>query len=175
MHVAQASGNYEWYTPPQIVSMAREVLGGTIDLDPASTETANQIVKARYFIGEIDDALNPNTLWETGEGGTVFINPPYRTDLIEEFVNRLQYEMNLFNVLKAVWLSNNATETQWAQKLFNRSKVVCFPSRRIPFLDQELEPVNTPLQGQMIVGMGQELDPEKFRAVFSELGTIMTI
>lgn len=47
--INQDSGDYEYYTPPEIVDAAREVMGW-INLDPASSETANKIVKAdSYF------------------------------------------------------------------------------------------------------------------------------
>lgn len=47
--VNQTSGNTEWYSPPDLVEAARCVMG-SIDLDPASSDTANEaIVKATRF------------------------------------------------------------------------------------------------------------------------------
>jgi hypothetical protein len=47
--INQTSGSTEWYTPHEIMEAVHEVMGG-IDLDPASSEKANSIVKAaRYF------------------------------------------------------------------------------------------------------------------------------
>lgn len=45
--INQTSGDVEYYTPAFIVEAAREVLGGRIELDPASCDFANQTVKAR--------------------------------------------------------------------------------------------------------------------------------
>lgn len=48
----QDSGDFEYYTDPEIVNAARRVMGG-IDLDPASSEIANQTVGATcYFSAE---------------------------------------------------------------------------------------------------------------------------
>jgi len=47
-HVANNSGNNEWYTPAKYIDLAREVMGG-IDCDPATSEIANQTVKAETF------------------------------------------------------------------------------------------------------------------------------
>ena len=44
-HVAQNSGNNEWYTPARFVELARSVMGG-IDTDPASSAIANRTVQA---------------------------------------------------------------------------------------------------------------------------------
>ena len=47
----------EWFSPPEIVEAARIVMGG-IDLDPASCEVANAIVKATHFFSIRDDGLS---------------------------------------------------------------------------------------------------------------------
>ncbi len=66
----QNSGNVELYTPASIITAARQCLGG-IDLDPASSETANQVVQAtRFYDVDEDGLLQP---W----AGNVWMNHPY--------------------------------------------------------------------------------------------------
>lgn len=66
--------NNESYTPPQIITPAREALGGDIDLDPASCSFANDVVRARYYFDEQDNGLR--RLW-FDEGRTVHEKEPY--------------------------------------------------------------------------------------------------
>jgi hypothetical protein len=48
------TGENEWHTPVEYLEMARRVLGA-IDLDPATTEAAQRVVKAaKYFTKETD-------------------------------------------------------------------------------------------------------------------------
>ena len=176
-HVTQNTGHMEWYTPKPIIEAAREVMGG-IDMDPATTrETNERIVKATYFRTIEDDALSPDTTWMPDEPygsyeGRIWLNPPYRQPDIRKFAERLLAEIEMGYVVQAIWLSNNATETSWGQMLLSNGKSVCFPAQRIRFLDRNFQPANTPTQGQMIVGLGPELDIEKFNLVFGRLGEI---
>src|SRR5262249_14971473 len=49
-----ARGDSEWYTPPEYVEAARDVLGG-IDLDPASNHLAQATVRATRYFTKQDD------------------------------------------------------------------------------------------------------------------------
>lgn len=74
-NIQHASAGFEDYTAPRIVEPARAVLG-RIDLDPASCELANSVVKAEFFWTLDDpDPLAKDCEW--GDGSTrVFLNPP---------------------------------------------------------------------------------------------------
>lgn len=53
-HVTNNSKDDEWYTPAKYIEAAREVLG-SIDLDPASNDFANETVKASVYYTEERD------------------------------------------------------------------------------------------------------------------------
>jgi hypothetical protein len=60
----------EWYTPAKYIEAARQVMG-SIDLDPASCELANQTVKATHYYSKADNGLLQE--WR----GNVWLNPPF--------------------------------------------------------------------------------------------------
>lgn len=64
-----SSETAEHFTPPAIIELARAVLGG-IDLDPASSDAANENVKA---VGFYTAGMNG---YERPWTGRVFLNPP---------------------------------------------------------------------------------------------------
>lgn len=74
LRAIHSAASNEWYTPPEIVEKARAVLG-VIDLDPASSATANTIVKATVHHGQqAEDFVDG--LGVHGWYGNVFLNPP---------------------------------------------------------------------------------------------------
>ena len=161
-HVSHNSGEIEWYTPLPIIEAARGCMGG-IDLDPASSEKAQETVGAGSLFTAEDDGLSQP--W----AGRVFLNPPYESKLVGPFVEKLLSEP----VEQAIILVNNATETKWGQALLERADSVCFPSGRIQFLDSEGIPKQSPLQGQMIIGIGVEV--ESFRREFQNIGAVLCV
>lgn len=76
-HVTNNSNDDEWYTPAQYIEAARKVLG-TIDLDPASNDFANETVKATTYYTEETDGLAQE--WY----GNIWMNPPYSTALLQK-------------------------------------------------------------------------------------------
>jgi len=134
---------------------------GSIDTDPASCEIANANVKAAKFYTKDDDGLRQT--WQ----GNVWMNPPYAQPLMSQFAEAVSAKFESGEIVQAVILVNNATETQWFQRMAGAASAVCFPKSRVRFLDPQGNP-GAPLQGQAIIYMGA--DPEAFRGEFEKYG-----
>ena len=157
-HVANNSGNNEWYTPAEFIEAAVDVMG-CIDLDPASNPIANKVVKAdKYYTAE-DNGLDKT--WS----GNVWLNPPYASDLIGKFADKLVSERE--NYTQAIVLVNNATETEWFNKIVSIASAVCFPKSRVKFYMPDGK-TGAPLQGQAVLYIGEK--PKEFTDVFCKLG-----
>ena len=161
-HVGQNSGENEWYTPPEIIDAAREVMG-SIDFDPASSTAANKVVGADDFYTKENSGLD--VPWE----GRVWLNPPYVADLVARFTEKLCAEYLADNISEAVLLVNNATETAWFQHTAAVANAVCFHAGRISYWHPD-RTSKTPLQGQAILYFGANTD--KFNLVFRKLGVV---
>ena len=162
VHVAQNSGENEWYTPAQFIESARLVMG-SIDTDPASSPIANATVKATRFFTKDEDGLKQK--WE----GNVWMNPPYAQPLMSQFAEAISEKFEICEIQQAIILVNNATETQWFQRMASVASAVCFPKSRVKFLDPNGKP-GAPLQGQAIIYMGD--NRRVFRDEFRKYGAI---
>lgn len=156
------TGENEWYTPPEYIDYAREVLG-EIDLDPASCAQANEVVRAGTFYTQADDGLSRQWF------GRVWMNPPYSRDLMPAFCEKLAESYESGAVEQAILLSHNNTDTAWFHRLGDSCTAICFPKRRIKFYrDNEIA---APTNGQAFFYFGPNAD--RFISVFGAIGLVV--
>lgn len=162
-HVGHNSGENEWYTPAELIAQYRAIVV-TIDVDPASSKEANAVVQAKKFYDAKADGLTKKWV------GSVWMNPPYSSGLIEKFAAKLLGEIECGNTTSAAVLVNNGTETKWAQSLLGKCNAVCFLSTRVKFWEPGGK-VSIPLQGQMLLYFGA--DAGLFAARYRSMGVLM--
>lgn len=162
-HVSNNTGENEWYTPKEYIDAAVAVMGA-IDCDPASTDIANKVVKAKAFYSESEDGLKQK--W----GKRVWMNPPYAQPAIANFAEAVSSKYESGEVEQACILVNNATETKWFQRMLSVASAVCFVAGRVRFLDPQGNP-GAPLQGQAVLYLGAR--GIAFKNAFSRLGEVL--
>lgn len=176
-HVKQApTRNNEWYTPAKYIEAARCVMG-SIDLDPASCELANETVKADRYYTKEDNGLTQD--WH----GNIWLNPPYGDG------NQYQKDKNTVGAMRA-WvgkliechkagfvkqgilcctLENGA---KWFNRLWDYT--ICFPDHKVRFYgsipSERWDEKYSHFHGTIFVYLGPNED--KFVEEFSEFGTI---
>jgi hypothetical protein len=156
---AVSDASDECYTPGEHLELARDVLG-RIDLDPASNETAQRLVRAARFFTIDDDGLAQE--WT----GRVWLNCPYSKPA--PWVLKLLAAYNAGAVTASVALFNANLASRW----FHTLTLVawrCEPFKRIPFWG----PAATHGGGraaQVFFYLGS--NPDRFAAVFSKIGRI---
>lgn len=160
----QGTGENEWYTPNQYIEAARQCFGGTIDLDPATSEFAQATIRAeRYFTVE-HDGLNQEWL------GSVWLNPPYAQPLINDFILKLIIEFGSGRAKQAIMLTHNYTDSAWFHEAMGSADAVCFTRGRVQFYNHNGDRA-APTQGQAFFYFGKNV--EQFCDAFRAFGFIV--
>ena len=150
------NSNNEWYTRPEIIELAREVLGN-IDLDPASNDIAKQWVNAKCFYTKETNGLDKPWL------GKIWSNPPYDTPTLRKFTNKFLAEYENGNMIEGIMLTNQGADTQFNIPL--QQGVQVYTNGRISFLKPNKEEAGKPSRGQCFTYFGP--NPKKFIEVFT--------
>ncbi len=160
-HLSRTTGQWEWYTPAVFAQCARAVMG-RIDLDPASSATANKTIKAARWYGLEQDGLNKRWF------GRVWLNPPYSRELVGKFTEKLREHVLNGDIKAAVLMVGNATDTCWFQDVVAIAATMCFVRGRVCFNSPDGPGVNRSLQGHVLLYFGPNSD--SFIREFSRLG-----
>jgi len=163
-----SSKSNEWYTPAAIIESARAAMG-SIDLDPASCEMANEIVRANDYFTIDDDGLTKE--WH----GNVWLNPPYGKDEKRKKGNKALWtrevidRFNRGEIMSACVLVTNSTCEKWFQPIWDFP--VCFMHRRIKFETGTVVQTNQPTVGTVVFYLGN--NPAAFIREFRQHGHIV--
>ena len=150
--------------PAPWVEAARRVLGA-IDLDPASSDRAQETVRARrHFTKEADGLSRP---W----AGRVWLNPPYATGLVDRFVGKLVHHVGAGDVPAAVLLVDSRTDTAWFHHAAGACQRICLKRGRISFVRPDGAGADATTSGSAFLYFGAR--PEAFEAVFSPFGLVV--
>lgn len=192
--VNQTSGDVEWYTDPEIIAMAREVMGH-IHLDPASSRIANDTVKATYYYAERDDGLSrpwiTTAMWMNHPFGIAerachrsVTGKPCKKKLCrkrgfcrtkdyggnEAWIRKLvdSYDAGRGPMQEAVCICFANVSEAWFRPLLAFPQ--CFPHGRVNYFRPDGTKVEGVTKGSVITYLGP--DTARFAKVFSALGTI---
>lgn len=150
-------GGTEWFTPERWLKRVRAAMGG-IDLDPATCEFAQRLVRAReWFNIERDGLAQP---WH----GRVFCNPPYSRGVIDRFVDKVLAERRHYE--QAIVLVDNRSDTAWFHRLAGIASALALPKGRIAFYSEDPLARAPSIWGSAFAYVGNRRDA--FAAAFAD-------
>lgn len=168
--IQHSSKSNEWFSPELILTPARAVFGGVIELDPASCELANKEVKALEYFTKDDDGLGKE--WKAR---TVFCNPPYGwldypggTSNLEVWTKKMADEYRLGHFEEGILVAKSDTGVGWFERLWEHT--ICFPFKRIKFNKPGKTKPSTVPHSSVIVYFGEH--PGRFVREFKSIGRI---
>ena len=166
----------EYYTPVPIVEAARAVAGG-FDLDPASCELANRVVRANRYYSE-------SSMHKSWIAPRIFLNPPGKSKLnpkgatpwwtrLAGLVRKQAVDVGIY-----IGFSNSILRTAPTDDgLHPLDYAVCIPKQRIAFdtvdADGNRVPTKSPSHDNIIVCVTRDLELiRRFRDAFAPFGKV---
>jgi hypothetical protein len=164
MQVLTSQATNDWYTPPHIIERARRALGGSIDLDPASCDVAQQWIQARIYYTADELMSGLARPWE----GRVWLNPPF--DDTPTWVAHLERMYVFGEIETAVLLVNTAPGYVWWEELWRQRPVVML-RERLRFLRADGSEGGQAKKAQTVAYYGVNVCG--FIKAFSDLGRVI--
>ncbi len=163
--VRHSKKNPNWTTPQWVIDDARRCLGGTIDLDPFSSATANKRVKAARYFDEHSDGFAQS--WDSD---AIFINPPGL--MVARAWRKLTEEILDGHARKVFWVGFSVEQlcVLATEQLHPCDFSMIILRKRISFVDED-GTTGSPSHGNYIVTMGVPHD--LFVSTFTGMGKII--
>lgn len=160
--INQTSGKVEYYTPIPIVEAARATMGG-IDLDPASSATANERVQAKHYYTFSGDGLT-QPWW-----GKVWMNHPFGRTTNPLWINRLITLYSDGFVEQACCITFACTSEAWFAPLF--AYPMCFLRPRTNYHLPDGSLLRGVTKGSVVTYLGP--NHRTFAEKFERLGAVI--
>lgn len=176
MNIQHSSITDRWFTPPDVLERARQVLG-MIDLDPASEDAANEHVWAVNILTELNDGLTCR--WPVD--CSVWLNPPGgkrgNKSMTGMFWARLMNYRAAGHLKHGIFMAFSAEAIQNTQGKDQPSVArfpVCIPAKRLRFVSPAGVPGLAPSHSNAIVYVPGLVDKtELFIETFTDLGDVL--
>jgi hypothetical protein len=173
MNIQLSNKSYEWYTPKHIIDMVLEVFPH-IDLDPFSSEEANQTVGAYVYLTKEDDALSVS--WDRFDCEYVFVNPPgpVKGNKSSRGVVRKAWEKTVKECSFAIWIGFSLEQLATLQDA-NESPLdftTVILRKRLHFIGVGDSPTHS--NYITLVARSEEMR-DKFVSVFSRIGQVASV
>lgn len=170
-----STGSVEWYTPPEIVEPARQVLGPMF-LDPASCPVAQKTVRAAWWYGS--DGLS--TWW----ADRVFLNPPGKSPTnpkgAKPWWNKMLHHAVHDPGFVGIYIGFNPSVLWFENSPLRWSRAICLPFKRIRFLKYENGELTQPKNPShnnviaLVTGRESRYAIAKFQSAFAKVGQVYT-
>jgi len=160
-YINQDSGVVEYYTPIEVIEAARSTMG-SIDLDPASSAKANQVVGALCYFTQDFDGL----AWDWF--GNVWMNHPFSREGNPRWINKLVSEYEKQNVVEACCITYASTSETWLRPLYRFP--LCFLSPRTNYRLPSGEIYRGVTKGSVVAYLGSDVG--RFTRNFTHLGSV---
>jgi hypothetical protein len=119
--INQTSGDFEYYTPLEIIAAARVVMG-SIKLDPASSLIANRRIMADGIFTVEDDGLKKKWVADT-----LWLNHPFSRTSNPLWINKLMREFRCRSAKEAMCITYACTSEAWFRPLLEFPQCYLYP------------------------------------------------
>jgi len=170
-----SSKRNNWRTPHSVVSCVKALLG-TIDLDAASDEDANDLLQATAFFSKENSGLD-----KPWTGRNIFVNPPggildgksatklFWEKAVREYLNSQGEKEILF-----LAFSMEILQVSQSCEMSAMDFPFCIPRKRLHFWHPEEPNAKAPTHGNAIILLSNDpITILRFKEIFSLLGKVV--
>lgn len=172
LQLSKGSSRADWQTPDWVLDLVRRVIGGPIELDPATTP--DNPAKALRFYTQPDNGLS-----KPWEADSIFLNPPWSRKQgldIEPWLQRMHaaaFERwcDASSPYHYFVVTTAAVNSSWWHKWLSRADRHFFPKGRIVFVEPGGPRRKNPSFDSAVTYFGT--GGARFEEIFSPCGRVL--